>query len=698
MNILFVRVISIFLFIISSNTIFAQSDLIKDAGYLAIQKIQIDSVRTERLIVYLGKSITEKSVTANQISKVLFHSARKNGDSLMVGKLYATSGFAYLSLGQFDQAYFYYSAAIPLIQKYGKPEQLIKTHEDISWIQIQLTDYKRAESSLSSALALGNRYQLNDKLGEVYDHYGVLSYTQQKFEQSIAYYRTALHYNRRYGTKLSQVNDLNNIAISQQKLGSFPEALKTLLRAKALSDSLNNNYFKQAILQNISEVAYNSHDYKTAQTYILQAMESSKTNGDIVLQPGLIRLLKNTHDKVGDYKTALMYADSLAEIYGRMYAKEKIDATSEMEIKYQTALKDDKLAEQALLAAKQEQEMAAKQHQLALNNKENEIKRLALLRKQGQLQNENIRQAALSEKKELLFQINSQKNSKRIAFQQKVISSGETFKGVLTMTLGFIVLITIILFYNYNKSKKLNGIILAQKTDLEVTGQVKDMLFSAVSHDMRSPINTLIAFTQLLDFGDVTAHSMQMYAFELKKTLGHTSALMENLLNWSLSQMKGFKLQIQLIDVSVKVNNAIDILTEQAMQKGITIQNAVPSGTLIMADSNMLQLVLRNLLSNAIKFTNDKGMVIISAKNNGADVTISVRDNGIGMPEKNVNEFNAENYIRFSDSSPGTNNEKGTGLGLMLCKNFTALMNGKLQVESKIGHGSLFSLTLPNTV
>ncbi|MDB5031381.1 ATP-binding protein [Mucilaginibacter sp.] len=697
MNILFVRLISIFLFIICSNTIFAQSDLINDAGYIAIQKIQADSLRTERLIVYLGKSIAEKSATANQISKYLFHTARKNGDSLMVGKLYISSGFAYLSLGQLDQAYFQYSTAVPLIEKYGKLDLLIKIYEDISWIQIQLNDYKRAESSLSSALALSNGYRANDRLGEIYDHYGVLSYTQRKFDQAIAYYRTALQYNKKYGTKLSQVNDLNNIAISQQKLNFFPEALITLLQAKTLSDSLNNNYFKQAILQNISEVAYNSRDYKTAQMYIIQAMETAKTNRDIVLQPGLIRLLKKINGKIGDYKTALMYADSLETIYERIYAKERIDAASEMEIKYQSALKDDKLAQQALLASQQRQEITAKQLQLELNIKENEIKRMALLHKQSQLQNENIQQAALNEKKELRFQINSQINSKKIAFQQKIISSGETLKGLLTMILCFIVLVTIILFYNYKKGKKLNGIISSQKTDLEITGHVKDLLFSAVSHDMRAPINTLIAFTQLLEFGDVTTHSMQLYACELKKSLGHTSVLMENLLNWSLSQMQGFRPDFQLFDVSITVNEVVAILTEQAMPKGIAIQNAIPVGTLIMADTNMLQLVIRNLVSNAIKFTNEKGLVIINAENNGANVTISVRDDGIGMPEKNVNEFNAENYVRFSDSTPGTNKEKGTGLGLMLCKKFTALMNGKLQVQSKIDHGSLFLLNLPNT-
>jgi signal transduction histidine kinase len=189
---------------------------------------------------------------------------------------------------------------------------------------------------------------------------------------------------------------------------------------------------------------------------------------------------------------------------------------------------------------------------------------------------------------------------------------------------------------------------------------------------------------------------MKLYVLELKKTLGHTSAFMENLLNWSLSQMQGFKLQIQLIDVSIKVNHVIEILTEQAMQKEISIQNSVPAGTLIMADINMLQLVIRNLLSNAIKFTSDNGTVVISTKNSEAGVTISVCDNGIGMSEKKVNEFNAENYIRFSDSAPGTNKEKGTGLGLMLCKNFTALMNGTLQVQSTMGQGSIFFLNLPN--
>jgi signal transduction histidine kinase len=524
-----------------------------------------------------------------------------------------------------------------------------------------------------------------------------LNDSQLKFDQAVNYYRKALEYDKKYGTKFSQISALTNLSISQRRLKKFPEALASLFQAKAISDSLNNDYFKQSILQNIGEVAYDNKDYKTAETYILQALKNSKNNAEPVLRTGLITLLKKIYAKNGDYKTALMYADSLAKLNDGIFSKEKIALTGEIETKYQVALKDDKLAKQALLAANQQQEIESKRHLLELSSKENEIQKLALSHQKYQLENDRIKQAGLRENQALVYKLNNQKKNKQISWQRELITKSEIFKTLVLVILGFVAFVAVLMFYSYNKSKKLNRIISAQKHDVEIVSQVKDRLFSVVSHDMRAPINTLIAFTQLLDHDDVSADSMKMYATQLKSSLNHTSVLMENLLNWASSQMQGFKPFIQVFDVNIIAGEALSALKDHAARKNITLKNDISSGTLVMADINMLQLVLRNLISNAIKFTQDNGTITLNAAIQGADVSIIVEDNGVGMKEKNVLEFNDNNYSQFSESTPGTNNEKGTGLGLVLCKNFTLLMNGTIKVESHKNKGTTFSLTLPKS-
>ncbi len=461
-----IRYFFLLILIACSNMLLAQTDLSKDTTYQSIQKIQNDSIRIERSLEYLNKSIVKKLPQATAVENAFFARARKQKDSLAVGRLYSTSGFAYLSIGEFDKAYARYYAALPLMQMYGKPKQLVRIYEDMSWIQIQLKDYQKAEQSLSSALDLCNKYHVNEKIGEIYGFYGILNDSQLKFDQAVAYYRKALPYNKKYGTKFSQVSGLINLAISQRRMKAFPEALTTLFQAKAISDSLNNDYFKQSILQNIGEVAYDNKDYKTAGTYILQALKLSKNNTEPVLRKGLITLLKKIYNQNGDYKTALMYADSLEKLNADIFAKEKISVASEMETKYQVALKDDKLAKQALLASQQQQEIEQKQHQLVLSSKENEIERLALLNKQSEYKNDSLQQAALREKQALLFKLNNQHKNKQIAKQAELLSSSETLRALLIIILCFVVLVAALLFYNNQKSKKLNIIISSQKSEL----------------------------------------------------------------------------------------------------------------------------------------------------------------------------------------------------------------------------------------
>jgi signal transduction histidine kinase len=212
---------------------------------------------------------------------------------------------------------------------------------------------------------------------------------------------------------------------------------------------------------------------------------------------------------------------------------------------------------------------------------------------------------------------------------------------------------------------------------------------------MRAPINTLIAFTQLLEYDDISPENMAAYTGVLKKSLAHTAVLMENLLNWAKSQMEGFKPILEVFDIDFTAKEVVNTLHNQAVAKNITIEDNITSGTLIRADTNMMQLVLRNLISNAIKYTPNDGKISIDATHEGTNVVIYVTDSGIGMSELLVDRVNSSSYLQFTDSTPGTNKEKGTGLGLVLCKNFTVMMNGNISVKSEKGRGTQFTIVLP---
>jgi len=230
---------------------------------------------------------------------------------------------------------------------------------------------------------------------------------------------------------------------------------------------------------------------------------------------------------------------------------------------------------------------------------------------------------------------------------------------------------------------------------LEQMGMVKDTLLSVVSHDMRAPVNTLISFTELINDGDISKEKLGLYLDQINHTLHHTSSLMNNLLNWAASQMQGFKPVIEPVDAGLVASNIVQSYAERALAKKIVLATLLEPGTLAFADANMLDLILRNLVSNALKYTTVGGSITINCDAVNGSMVLSVSDTGMGMSEERMEQFNSA-ILSPTKSTLGTANEKGTGLGLLLCKTFTRLMNGKLTVQKNEDmQGCRFELSLP---
>jgi signal transduction histidine kinase len=268
-------------------------------------------------------------------------------------------------------------------------------------------------------------------------------------------------------------------------------------------------------------------------------------------------------------------------------------------------------------------------------------------------------------------------------------------KIYLGIAVASILGIAFLVYYNQQKTKRLNRIIGKQKTELEELGHVKDRIFSVVSHDMRTPVNTLISFIDILEDDAIPQEKLQLYAGELKNQLSHTSVLMENLLNWASSQMEGFTPLIEPFAVKDPVDQTMALLQQQAGHKNIRIINHINENIRVRGDRNMFALITRNLLSNAIKFTPLNGSVQVNTTVKDGMVNISIADTGTGMPPEKMKSFNDPEYLHAIDSKKGTQGETGTGLGLMLCKTFVLLMKGSISAESREGGGSEFTISLP---
>jgi len=233
---------------------------------------------------------------------------------------------------------------------------------------------------------------------------------------------------------------------------------------------------------------------------------------------------------------------------------------------------------------------------------------------------------------------------------------------------------------------------LAQK--LEESNKTKDTLFSIIAHDLRNPFNVIMGFSELLTQAveDHNYEETKEYAKMIDSSTHRTYDLLMNLLEWSRLQSVGITMSPHDVDLRLVILSNIRIANFAASVKNINIHFEEPDPHLISADSGMLNTVLRNLINNAIKYTPENGNIIISLKKEDMFYHISVQDNGIGMAEETIN-----NIFHFKNihSSPGTNNEPGTGLGLVLCNDFVQMMGGEINVESKVGSGTTFTFSLP---
>ena len=188
---------------------------------------------------------------------------------------------------------------------------------------------------------------------------------------------------------------------------------------------------------------------------------------------------------------------------------------------------------------------------------------------------------------------------------------------------------------------------------------------------------------------------------EIKEFIGHSysgaknlMALLENLLEWSRVQIGSISFTPSQLHVESIVDEIFSLFHQFAKTKNINLEKKIDEGTTVFADKNMLTTILRNLVSNGIKFTNDGGVIEISAGVRDNKTFIVVKDSGIGITEENLKKLFR---IDLSFSTPGTNKERGTGLGLLLCYELAQKNKGKISVESEVGKGTKFILTLPTS-
>lgn len=644
----------------------------------------------------------------------------KANSKLSVAEIYQNLSAMYVAIPDYVKALESNFKAIKLFNETNEPTSVAACYVNIAGVYDGLGQHGNAIDYLKMAISIFVEYDDTE--------YGVaLSYVNmseaylkasdadlKKLNLTRAEkYKKVLEYLSKaevYATKINVFSMLGSIYTikgnTYKVMGDKDKAVDAFEKALVYNNKLitKTPYAKTLVL--MAEFYDEEKKIEKAERLLLEAIKVATPIKNLSVLRDANLLLSKLNEQQGEFISSLAYFKAYISFKEQIIDQEKEKEITRKQLQLDFSIKENnyqakqkltdvKLEKQLVLARERQQQLVLKQQELALSDKEKNIQRLTFLQKQTDLENDKLLQANKLKEQQLTLQLTKAQKDKQIHNQLNEIKLNRNisiFFGVLALVLLGAALLV---FKAQRKAARLNKIVLKQKVELEKLGKVKDRIFSVVSHDMRTPVNSLISFIQLLDDGQIDQARLTKYAAQLKSTLGYTSSMMENLLNWASSQMQGFKPAFQNFDIQLCVQEVIDSLKDASSLKSITIKNAIVLQTICFADYNMSSLVLRNLISNAIKFTPKNGSIEITSSFVNNKVSIAVTDNGVGMSAIQLSAFNKQGQNETGQSTLGTNKEKGTGIGLVLCKTFTKLMNGSIYAESQENGGSKFVLTLP---
>ncbi|MBI3219505.1 MAG: hypothetical protein HYZ44_08340 [Bacteroidetes bacterium] len=237
-----------------------------------------------------------------------------------------------------------------------------------------------------------------------------------------------------------------------------------------------------------------------------------------------------------------------------------------------------------------------------------------------------------------------------------------------------------------------NEEIQSQSDSLHQINQLKSKILSVISHDLRGPIKNLYMLLEMVTKKIVTPEEFAELSVKLKSNLNVTQRTLENLLNWSMGQMEGIKTEPVSFNINSVIDDVAHLSEEAANHKQLVVKSDSKNPVFVLADINQVHLILRNLFNNAIKFSQRDGEVVITTEIKNQFCFISIQDNGIGMTQAEVDMIlNTNEYF----TKVGTDQEKGTGLGLLLCKDFIKRNGGEFSISSKLKVGTRVTFSLP---
>ncbi len=513
--------------------------------------------------------------------------------------------------------------------------------------------------------------------GNTYWTHGCLTESIEQLKKSLAMSENL--------TNLNGILVLNTkIGLLNTELKNYENSLIYFTRSLDISRKMARKQDLVSSLLNVANSYYELEKFNESIPYLTEAETIAKDIADAKILRNCYSLMTRVYDKTGDREKSTQYFNLFAAISKKIQLDETAKKESEARLMVDQA--NSKVIEVENVKDAAEQELKVKKQELQ-ENKVN-LSKVELISKEQQMQIE-----LLSKEKKL---------------QEAEISQQRLMRNIYIGIILIVLIISVLIYFGYHKIKKTN--ILLNIKNIEISQQrdeiehqaeelrdlnaLKDKLFSIISHDLRSPLASLISMLNMTKEGHFSPEEEKYILLELSKNVEYNTELLENLLKWASSQMKGSAIKPITFDIHEIASSKVNLYEKAARQKGVDLINSTNINTEVFADKDMVELVLRNLITNAIKFSENGNSITISSIGNNGFITVCVADNGRGISKESVGKLFGKQVF----STRGTLDEKGTGLGLILCKDFIQINGGEIWVESQENVGSKFFFTLPMKV
>lgn len=645
--------------------------LIAATSYKDVIKEQDKIAEAFNYLGWIASSNSEYDSALNYLleASVFYKTSSKQVE---LGNTFNSMGAMYWYQRNFSSALNSFESALEIAESINDTELETKALTNKGVVLNQLAQYNEALSCLEKALELNQLHHNSNTKASLLNNLGSVLFELKQYDSAIRHYREAL-------SIYESLNDLdglsgcyNNIGEVFLKLGDFHSALDNYNISLQHKNNTNDSADIAIAYVNIGRAHQSGKHYNKAISYFEKALKILINFNDPLLEAETLLHLGQTilaYDDIDQAETYLNKSKNIAIKYNKKSIlsqcynslsnlhKKRHDYKQALHFKsLHASIKDSLIDEKALTSS------------LRLEAVYNLIQKEETISK---LEQDNFHKS---------IDLTKAKSTRTI---------------YLMISIGLLVFL-IILFALFRLKRATSRQLKEKNEELRQLNATKDKFFSIIAHDLKSPFSSLMGFAEMLSLHAESKNNKEVieYSQIIHSSTKRLLGLVENLLQWSRTQLGTTEYNPTHLDVSIHTHNIVTLLRLNAEEKDIVISPKVEKELVAWADLNLFSTVLRNIISNAIKFSRVGSVIYVAASKKGEMVEVTVTDSGVGIRQENLEKLF---QVDSTFSTKGTFNEKGTGIGLVLCKEFVEINKGTIWAESELEKGSTFYFTLPIT-